>query len=245
MDIKRILGLNKPDIKKMERNKDIKGLTRLLKFDQDESVRREAAFAIGKITGPQTEEAKNHIVEESVTELMNSLKTGDVKQQKQAARDLVDIGRPAVKPLLKLLEDDEWKLRWYASEILGEIGDKEAVQGLIVAMGDDNSGVRSKSMLSLVEIGKAAIDPLIKALSDENWQIRRHAAEALGVISTKKAVKPLIETLNDKNSWVQKTATESLGNIGDKRAVDPLKNMLKADNLEVRDAVSEALEKLG
>lgn len=245
MDIKKILGLKKPDIKKMEREKDIRGLTRLLKFDQDESVRREAAFALGKISGPNSEEAERDILEQSIDELINSLKSDDVKLQKQAARELVDIGKPAVKPILKILKDENWKIRGYASEILGEIGDKEAVQELIVTMGDEMSGVRSKSMLALVEIDEPSVDPLINALSNENWQIRHQAAEALGIIGAKKAVNPLIETLNDENSWVKKTAAESLGNIGDKRAADPLKNMLKSDNSEVQEAVSDALRKLG
>lgn len=244
MDIKKILGLKKPDIKKMEREKDIIGLTRLLKFEQDESVRREAAFALGKISGPNSEEAEKNILDQSVKELINSLQSDDLKQQKQAARELVDIGKPAVKPLLKSLEDGKWKIRWYASEILGEIGDEEAVQELIATMGDENSGVRSKSMLALVEIGEYSVDPLIKALSNENWQIRRQAADALGVIGTKKAVNPLIETLRDENLWVKKSAAESLGNIGDKRATKPLKNILKEDNSEVREAVSDALGKL-
>lgn len=245
MDIKKILGLNKPDIKKMEREKDIIGLTRLLKFDQDESVRREAAFAIGKITAPNSEEAENDIMEKSVEELVDSLKSEDVKQQKQAARELIDIGKPALKTLIKSLKDENWKVRWYSAEILGEIGDEKAVPDLIVTMGDEMSGVRSKSMLALVEIGEPSVDLLISSLTNENWQIRRQAAEALGVISTKKAVEALIVTLNDENSWVQKTVAESLGNIGDKRAVDPLKTMLKNDNLEVQEAVSEALRKLG
>jgi len=245
MDIKKILGLKKPDIKKMEREGDIMGLTRLLKFEQDESVRREAAFAIGKISGPKSEEAEKEILEQSVTELINSLKSDDVKQEKQAARELVDIGKPAVKPLLILLKGNKWKIKWYASEILGKIGDKEAVPELIVTMGDENSGVRSKSMLALVEIDEPSVDPLINALSNENWQIRRQAAEALGLICAQKAVNPLIEILDDKNSWVKKAAAESLGNIGDKRATDPLNNMLKDDNSEVREAVFDALKKLG
>lgn len=244
MDLKRILGLNKPDIKKMEREKDIKGLTRLLKFEQDESVRKEAAFVIGKITGPNSEEAETENLKQSVDELINTLKSTDVKQQKQAARDLIDIGNPAVNPLINSLKDGNWKMRWYASEILGEIRDEKAVQELIVTMGDENSGVRSKSMIALVEIGEPSVDPLINALSNENLQIRRQAAEALGVIGSKKAVEPLTETLKDENSWVQKTAAESLGSIGDKKAIDALKMMLKDDNLEVQNAVSQALKKL-
>lgn len=249
MDLKKILGLQKPDIKKMEREGDIKGLTRLLKFEQNESVRREAAFAIGKITGPNSGMEDNNETPEpkkqSVEELVKSLKSEDHELQKQVTEQLVEIGSPSVKPLLKSLEDKDWKIRWYASEILGKIGDERAVAGLIETLGDGNSGVRSKSMVALVEIGEPSVDLLTNALSNENWQIRSQAAEALGVIGLKKSVEPLIKTLKDVNSWVRKAAAESLGNIGDKKAVNPLKNLLKDDSLEVQEAVSNALEKLG
>ena len=59
MDLKMLFGLGKPDIKKMEKDKDIKGLMNLLKYTNDESVRREAAFAIGKITDSSTMEHPN------------------------------------------------------------------------------------------------------------------------------------------------------------------------------------------
>jgi HEAT repeat protein len=249
MDLRKILRLEKPDIKKMEREGDIKGLTRLLKFEQDESVRREAAFAIGKITGPNSgagaADENLESTKQSVEELITSLRSDDTQLQKQATMKLVEIGNPSVKPLLKSLKDPNWKIRWYASEVLGKIGDERAVAGLIETMGDENSGVRSKSLIALVEIGEPSVDPLIRALSNDNWQIRRQAAETLGVIGLKKSVEPLIHTLEDENSWVRKTAAESLGNIGDRRAVNPLKNLLKDDSLEVQAVVSDALEKLG
>lgn len=249
MDLRRILGLKKPDIKKMEREGDIEGLTRLLKFEQDESVRREAAFAIGKISGPSSRsESTDENLEstnQSVDELIKSLTSNDPELQKQATSELVDIGHPSVKPLLKSLQNQDWKIKWHASEVLGKIGDERAVPGLIETMGDENSGVRSKSMIALVEIGEPSVDLLVNALSNDNWKIRRQAAEALGVIGLKRSVKPLIQTLEDENSGVRKTAAESLGNIGDKRAINPLNNLLKDDNLEVQAVVSDALEKLG
>ena len=48
MNFKIVLGLGKPDIKKMEREKDIKGLIRAMGYDNDESIRKEAAFALGR-----------------------------------------------------------------------------------------------------------------------------------------------------------------------------------------------------
>jgi len=250
MDLKNLLGLKKPDIKKMEMEHDIEGLTKLLKFENDESVRREAAFSIGKITGPNTdsktkiEDSEISESEPSVEDLIDSLKDDNLNVQKNSAMALVDIGEPAVKPLIKSLETKKWRARWYAVEILGEIGDKAAVDPLIKLLQDENNGVRSNSIIALVLIGKASVKPLIKALKDGNWQVRWNAAEALGELGDKTAARALIKTLNDENFLVKKTAAASLGNIGDENAVEPLKNLLNDEDIEVSTAALRALNKI-
>ncbi len=250
MDLRNLLGLKKPDIKRMESERDIEGLTRLLKYDYDESVRRDAAFAIGKITGPHTDpeseiEDTDLTVEQSVEKLMISLKSDDLKLQKNGVRELVDIGKPALKPVIKALDDEKWRVRWYAAEILGEIGDKSAVNPLIKTFNDENSGVRSNCTIALVEIGEESVKPLIKALKNDNWQVRWHAAEALGGIGDENAVDSLAKSLDDENPLVKKTAATSLGNIGNVNAVKFLKKALNDDDVEVQDAVLAALDKIG
>lgn len=247
MDLRNFLGLKKPDIKKMEQEHDIEGLTRLLKFENDESVRREAAFSIGKITGPNAAYNKNEThkpSELSVEDLIDSLKDEDLNVQKNCARALVDIGEPAVKPLIQALESKKWRVRWYVAEILGEIGDKAAVHPLIKLLQDENNGVRSNSLIALVLIGEASVNPLIKALEDGNWQVKWYAAEALGELGDKTAVSVLIKSLKDENSLVKKTAATSLGNIGDENAVEPLKYLLNDADIEVSEAALSALNKI-
>ncbi len=82
--------MEKPDIKKMEREKDIKGLIKLLKFTNDESVRKEAAFAIGKITDSNTMEYPNindeddGVEELTLEQLIDSLKDDDWNVRKDS-----------------------------------------------------------------------------------------------------------------------------------------------------------------
>jgi len=54
---------------------------------------------------------------------------------------------------------------------------------------------------------------LISALKDEDSDVRRHAAIALGEIGDERAVGPLTEALEDENSLVQKAAREALEKI--------------------------------
>ena len=224
---KMVFGLGKPDIKKMEREKDIKGLMRALKYNNDESIRREAAFAIGKITSLdiQTPETQlndeksdlNHRTHRSddievpaVVMLIHSFEDEDWDIRKNATKSLVKIGKPSVEMLIKALKGGKWRVRWHAAETLGEIRDIQAVEPLIKALNDENNGVRSNSMIALVNIGVPAVEMLINALKDKKCPIRSNAAEALGEIGDTRAVKPLIKALTDEDSEIQKIATKAL-----------------------------------
>jgi HEAT repeat protein len=89
-----------------------------------------------------------------------------------------------------------------------------------------------------------SIDPLMRALKDEDSYVRDNAAEAIGKIG-KSAVEPLTQALKDNNSYVREVAAEDLGKINDIRAVEPLIQALKDDNEKVRSAAKDALTKLG
>ena len=103
-------------------------------------------------------------------------------------------------------------------------------------------------MYAAVSIGKIgderAIEPLIKSLKYEEWQVqqallntvRECSAETLGIIGDKRAVNPLItamkEDIDDDVRWKSACA---LGKIGDENAVDPLIEALNDDCWTVRE----------
>ncbi len=98
---------------------------------------------------------------------------------------IVEIGSPAVEPLIKTLKNDPDDVaRWVAAEALGNIGDNRAV------------------------------DPLIGTLmNDGHADVRWHAAEALGVLGDDKAIKSLTDALKDRDKWVQDFAKSALEKI--------------------------------
>ena len=229
MGLKTVLGLEKPNIKKMEQNKDVKGLMKALNFENDESIRRDAAFALGKISDSSTVDpiinelnyekkdvinsSNSDIGESTIEQLINSLNNENIDMRKNAASTLIKIGEPAVDMLINALEDENWRVRWHSAEILGEIQDNRAVKPLINALNDENNGVRSNSIIALFEIGEPAVEILINALKDGEWRVRWQAAEILGEIKDDRAVKPLTEALNDENNDVRMAATKALERI--------------------------------
>ncbi|MGI5992664.1 MAG: HEAT repeat domain-containing protein [Methanosarcina sp.] len=116
------------------------------------------------------------------------------------------------------------------------------VKKLTHSLGDKDQNVSYASVYALVDIGEPAVDSLIKALKDDNPQVRSLAALALGRIGDQKAVDSLIEVLDDPSPEVRMSAAFSLGSLGAAEAVEPLIELLKDENENV---VLSAVSSLG
>jgi HEAT repeat protein len=127
----------------------------------------------------------------------------------------VQIGAPAVEPLIAALASIGFRTCEAAAQALGQIGDARAVKPLIAALKEKNRTERE----------------------------RQAAAQALGQIGDARAVKPLVSVLKDKNNEndVRRAAAEALGQIGDARAVKPLIGMLQHSDRIIRRAAAITL----
>lgn len=157
--------------------------------------------------------------------------------------------------LIKALSyQSDSEVRRKATFALGRIGDKRAVDQLIIALKDSDIDVRfgAANALGIIKDPKS-IDPLISALKDsESWLVREQAAEALGKIKDPRAVNPLIVALKDSKSsarddvesHIRRNVVTALGKIGDSRAVGPLISALKDLDFKVQEDAAEALSKI-
>lgn len=119
------------------------------------------------------------------------------------------------KGLIKMLESEGVHGRRNAAYLLGETRDRNAVQ------------------------------PLIGALFDHDWEVRMAAAWGLGHIGDASAVHALNGALGDRNSNVRALAVWALGEIGDAAAVSPLTGLLNDSEWDIRKNVVTALGKIG
>jgi HEAT repeat protein/cyclophilin family peptidyl-prolyl cis-trans isomerase len=104
---------------------------------------------------------------------------------------------PAPPPdLVRLLSDEEARVRRRAALAIGHVALAEGVQPLVAAFGD--------------------ADP----------EVRQMAAFALGLIGDRRAREPLVAALADPSPLVQGSAAEALGLIGDPAAADAIGRML-------------------
>ncbi|MBZ0289589.1 MAG: HEAT repeat domain-containing protein, partial [Anaerolineae bacterium] len=86
----------------------------------------------------------------------------------------------AVPGLVEALYDEDSRIRTAAVKVLGEIGDPNAVPELLKLLNTESDGsIRWGITSALGRIGRVAVPGLVEALRDENWKVRRSAAEAL------------------------------------------------------------------
>jgi HEAT repeat protein len=236
----------------------VKPLIAALK-DKDENVRKQAAYALGKIGDAQAVEPLSAALEDNdarvrrgaaealrkigdaqaVEPLIAALKDNDARVRKNAAEALGELGgAQAVEPLIAALKDKDANVRWQVAYALGEIGGAQAVEPLIAALKDKVGSVRWRAAEALGE------ESLIAALEDNDARVRRGAAEALGNLGGAQAVEPLIAALKDKDENVRWRAAEALGNLGGAQAVEPLIAALKDKDENVRWRAAEALDDL-
>jgi len=137
----------------------------------------------------------------------------DVRQRAAYNLSLLDDQR-VVEPLCRALDDPEWYVRSYVVSALGIIGDRRAVGPLAYALQDTDSGVRFAAVMALANMGEPAVEPLIRALGDEEYTVRKEAAESLGKIGDQRALDPLNYALNDPDWPVHRAAVLALEALG-------------------------------
>jgi HEAT repeat protein len=135
------------------------------------------------------------------------------------------------------LHSSDYDVRMAAAKELGETKDLRAIQPLIAALGADVGAVAEKA---LVNIGAAAVEPLIAALENPDVRVREGAVRALGEIKDPRAVRPLIAALKNGN---RVRLTDVLSRIG-APAVEPLVAALKNPDVQVREGSVRALGKI-
>lgn len=249
----------KPDVNKLYGRRDVGGLIKALKYE-DEQIRRAAAEALGKIHDRK-----------AVRPLIEALKDDDWNVRMLSAWSLGQIrAETAVEPLVDGLSDERLEVRRASAESLSRIG-APAIISLIRVFGSHDSQLCRRVEYVLWNIGQQAVEPLIKALSNEDWRVRMNAAITLGHINYKRmedagrltldpsaihilnkkitgrhyrdesrAVEPLIERLSDEEPFVRRYAAYALGKMGDSRAFNPLGKLLDDEDEAVRRSAEEA-----
>lgn len=169
----------------------------------------------------------------------------------EAVRALAGIGdERAIDLLIEILES--WNVHAVQEAIkgLGLIGSPRAIQPLIDVFRHDWDDTETytawqKATTALATIGEPAFQPLLRALKDEDGNVRQEVVEALGKLRDPRTLGPLIHALQDEQDAVRTSAADALAKLGDKRAIEPLIALLSDEHWLVRIRALSALRKLG
>ncbi len=169
----------------------------------------------------------------------------------------------AIKPLVRLLNDENEQVRWSAAYALGDFGlyaspdltdeEETAVEALCMSLSDREERVREACVYALVEFGakSARTKPaILTALGDEDMSVRLEAASGLLTIDSQyeaRAVSVLVQGLSAKNAEDRRRAVYYLGNLGPRArfAVPALVDTLGDTDREIGNAAAGALADIG
>jgi len=221
-----------PNVGDMEAKGNVKGLIKAMGYKKDADIRRAAAEALVRMgRGQEAADALANPPDARALEPLAVL----LKHRKQevrvaAARPLSWVVRRSRDPratefLVSALRDRSPAVRQVAARDLDSLGwrpDRSEAGAAFWA--------EKHEWDKCVELGAAAVKPLIRALGDKDYSVREAVARALGQIGDARAVKPLIRRLKDKSATVRSAATKALGAIGDPRGVEPLTAALASDS---------------
>ena len=153
--------------------------------------------------------------------------------RKSLATALLRIGPPALPQLLDLLHDGRWQIVRSAVTILGEMGNRDAIQGLMQAAYHTDHRVRLEAIRSLAMIGgRDATLLLIDLLNDKDPAIRKQAIIWMGNTKNEKTLQPLLHLVTKRGSMrkslaIRVEALLAIGRIGDRHALEPLFGLVR------------------
>jgi HEAT repeat protein len=179
---------------------------------------------------------------DSVDDLISSLDNPAWRVVHDAYAALVRIGPPVVPALIAVQQGENRLRKFHAFEILGDIGDRRAVELLLQMIQSPDPALVNGAIIALGQIKVAAATPaLISVLKDgiyADW--RSNAATALGKINDRGAIEALVLALHDDDSSVRCEAAQALGLMNLSEAIGPLVEVL--DDVVERVRLCAAIE---
>lgn len=139
------------------------------------------------------------------------------------------------------LSNEDVSIRKEAVESLVGITDEEAIEPLIKATTDDNAQIRFKAAEILGSMGEVAVDKLIDEFENAEGKDKRFLAFALKETENKKVIDSFVKSTEDEDFGVRKVAVRALGELQAEDELDFIAKCLDDEDWGVRLAAIQAL----
>lgn len=143
------------------------------------------------------------------------------------------------------LSSDDWRVRGHGIRVLTQSASVDEIRHLFDTLqsGHHDLNLLNSALRVLIASGRAVVEPLIELLSDDEPNLRMHAALALGELQAPSAVPALVRSLGDLDENVRFHAIEALGRIGAPESIDALAAIAESGEFFLGFAAVEALSK--
>lgn len=184
----------------------------------------------------------------AVKPLIHCLSDQEWTIRKAAASALIQLGQLGYPELVKLLNSGQTDLEFWAIQVLSEIGGEKPRKALIQKVLSD--GIPLDQKQSIVTVLKEFEAPdvaaaLVQLLGDDDWIIRKHAAESLWDLGDM-AEEHLGQALSSRNHHIRYWSSKILGDLQAQQFSPHLLKMMKDDQTwSVRASAAQALGELG
>jgi HEAT repeat protein len=162
--------------------------------------------------------------------------------RQSAAHTLSKIGDARARDaLIDALKDHHVGVVSKAASALGKIGDTKAIPVLISLLGHEDTELQATLVSVLEEFGLPTVQPLVHALTHDDWRIREQAADLLRLIGSPDAVPALIDISNDRHWQVRFAVVHALGRLGGPKAQETVQAMRQDSHTLVRALVPKMM----
>jgi hypothetical protein len=168
----------------------------------------------------------------------------------RTADALVDMGAPAVEPVLRWVQHERTKERpsgfviALCARLLGLIGDPVSEPLLIELLGTGNPEWRVAAASALEHVGTDdAVGPLRMAIHDDDWRVRARAVVALGAMADPTVLDEVAQLLTDSQWWVRQNAAGALSKLPG--GLDRLFDAIDSPDAYAADAARSELTSTG
>jgi HEAT repeat protein len=235
-----------PNIWLLQSKRDIDGLIAALRYP-DPVVRRGAAAALRALGAWQAVPALRAQLAIENDWQVHAAISAALQYLDHDLHVEIMIRNRDVNGLIKMLNSARAEDVITACEALGQLGDRRAVEPLIMIFRNlsQPARVRLAAAEALLKLESApAVVTLLAALRRNDWQVRRNAAAVLGHLKAVWATEPLIQALKDPSPIVARTAAAALKHIGTPEAILAVKRFEASQPPEATAAAASSTSRL-